>query len=49
MTFSFEFGADDTECGDTPDEESIEVDAYPQEDGGGGSKRNVRVEFDQTP
>lgn len=25
-TFSFEFGADDTECGDTLDEESIEVD-----------------------
>ena|SRR3990167_4614100 len=47
MTFSFEFGADDTECGDTLDEESIEVDAYPQEDGGGGSKKNVRIELDQ--
>ncbi|MBM2834009.1 MAG: hypothetical protein HW406_1170, partial [Candidatus Brocadiaceae bacterium] len=46
-TFSFDFGADDTECGDTLDEESIEVDAEPQEDGGGGSKRNVRIELDQ--
>ena len=46
-TFNFEFGADDTECGDTLDEEAIEIDVYPQEDGGGGSKRNVRVEFDQ--
>ena len=46
-TFSFDFGADDTECGDTLDEESIEVDAEPQEDGGGGSKRNIRIEFDQ--
>ncbi len=48
-TFDFEFGADDTECGDTLDEESIEVDANPQENGGGGggSKRNVRIEFDQ--
>lgn len=46
-TFSFEFGADDTECGDTLDEESIEVDTYPQEDGGGGSKKNVRIELDQ--
>ena len=46
-TFDFEFGADDTECGDTLDEESMEVDAEPQEDGGGGSKRSVRLEFDQ--
>ena len=46
-TFNFEFDADDTECGDTLDEEAIEVDAEPQEDGGGGSKRNVRLEFDQ--
>ena len=46
-TFSFDFGADDTECGDTLDEESIEVDAEPQEDGGGGSRRNIRIEFDQ--
>ena len=46
-TFNFEFDADDTECGDTLDEESIEVDAEPQEDGGGGSKRSVRIEFDQ--
>lgn len=47
-TFNFEFDADDTECGDTLDEESIEVDANPQEDGGGGSKRNIRIEFDQS-
>ena len=47
-TFSFEFGADDTECGDTLYEESIEVYANPQEDGGGGSRRNVRIEFDQS-
>ncbi len=48
-TFYFEFGADETECGETLDEESIEVDANPQENGGGGggSKRNVRIEFDQ--
>ena len=46
-TFNFEFGADDTECGDTLDEEAIEVDAEPQEDGGGGSKTNVRIELDQ--
>jgi len=46
-TFYFEFGADDTECGDTLDEEAIEVDAEPQEDGGGGSKTNVRIELDQ--
>lgn len=46
-TFNFEFGADDTECGDTLDEEAIEVDAEPQEDGGGGSKTNVRLELDQ--
>ena len=48
-TFNFEFGADETECGETLDEESIEVDANPQENGGGsgGSKRNVRIEFDQ--
>ena len=46
-TFSFDFGADDTECGDTLDEESIEVDAEPQEDSGGGSRRNIRIEFDQ--
>lgn len=46
-TFNFEFDADDTECGDTLDEEAIEVDAEPQGDGGGGSKRNVRLEFDQ--
>jgi hypothetical protein len=45
-TFSFEFGAEDTDCGDTLDEETIEVDAEPQ-DGGGGSKRSVRLEFDQ--
>lgn len=44
-TFSFDFGADDTECGDTLDEESIEVDAEPQEDSGGS--RNIRIEFDQ--
>ncbi len=43
-TFSFDFGADDTECGDTLDEESIEVDAEPQDDNGG---RNIRIEFDQ--
>jgi len=47
-TFNFEFGADETECGETLDEESIEVDANPQEDGGGGSGRNVRIEFDQS-
>ena len=46
-TFNFEFGADETECGDTLDEEAIEVDAEPQEDGGGGSKTNVRLELDQ--
>ena len=46
-TFNFEFGADDTECGDTLDEEEIEVDAEPREDGGGGSKMNVRIELDQ--
>ena len=46
-TFDFEFGTDDTECGDTLDEETIEVDAEPQEDGGGGSKGNVRIELDQ--
>ena len=46
-TLYFEFGADDTECGDTLDEESIEVDANPQGDGGGGSKGNVRIELDQ--
>lgn len=46
-TFSFDFGADDTECGDTMDEESIEVDAEPQEDSGGSSRRNIRIEFDQ--
>jgi len=46
-TFYFEFGAEDTECGDTLDEEEIEVDAEPQEDGGGGSKTNVRLELDQ--
>jgi len=46
-TFSSDFGAGDTECGDTLDEEAIEVDAEPQEDGGGGSKRNVRIELDQ--
>jgi len=47
-TFYFEFGADETECGETLDEESIEVEANPQEDGGGGSGRNVRIEFDQS-
>ncbi|HHT9111817.1 MAG: hypothetical protein HZA47_09155 [Planctomycetes bacterium] len=46
-TFNFEFGTEDTECGDTLDEEEIEVDAEPQEDGGGGSKTNVRIELDQ--
>lgn len=46
-TFNFEFGAEDTECGDTLDEESMEVDAEPQEDRGGGSKTNVRLELDQ--
>ena len=46
-TFYFEFGAEDTDCGDTLDEEEIEVDANPQEDGGGGSKGNVRIELDQ--
>ena len=48
-TFYFEFGAEDTDCGETLDEESIEVDSNPQENGGGGggSKRNVRIEFDQ--
>ncbi len=46
-TFYFEFGADDTDCGDTLDEEEIEVDANPQDDGGGGSKTNVRIELDQ--
>src|SRR3989339_1765166 len=46
-TFYFEFGADETECGETLDEESIEVDANPQGDGGGGSKGNVRIELDQ--
>lgn len=46
-TFNFEFGTEDTECGDTLDEEAIEVDAEPQEDGGGGSKTNVRIELDQ--
>jgi len=45
-TFSFEFGTDDTDCGDTLDEETLEVDAFSQEDGG-SSKRNVRIEFDQ--
>ena len=44
-TFSFDFGEDDTECGDTLYEESIEVDAEPQEDSRG--KRNIRIEFDQ--
>src|SRR3990172_3780660 len=44
-TFSFDFSAEDTECGDTLDEESIEVDAEPQEDSGSG--RNIRIEFDQ--
>ena len=39
--------ADDTRIGDTLDEEAIEVDAEPQEDGGGGSKTNVRIELDQ--
>ena len=47
-TFYFEFGADETECGETLDEESIEVEANPQENGGGGSRRNVRIEFDQS-
>jgi len=46
-TFYFEFGAEDTDCGDTLDEEEIEVDANPQDDGGGGSKTNVRIELDQ--
>ncbi len=46
-TFNFEFGTEDTECGDALDEEEIEVDAEPQEDGGGGSKTNVRIELDQ--
>lgn len=46
-TLSFEFGSGDTECGDTLEEETVEVDVNRQEDGGGGSKRNVRVEFDQ--
>ena len=45
-TFNFEFGTEDTECGDALDEEEIEVDAEPQ-DGGGGSKTNVRIELDQ--
>jgi len=45
-TLSFEFGTDDTDCGDTLDEETIEVDVNPQ-DGGGGSKKNVRIELDQ--
>ena len=48
-TFNFEFGADDTECGDTLDEEAIEVDAEPQEDGGGGSKTNVRLDLTKMP
>lgn len=46
-TFNFEFGTEDTECGDALDEEEIEVDAEPQEDGGGGSKTSVRIELDQ--
>ena len=46
-TFNFEFGTEDTECGDALDEEEIEVDAEPQEDRGGGSKTNVRIELDQ--
>ncbi len=45
-TLNFEFEAEDTDCGDTLDEESIEVDVEPQEDSGGSSK-SVRVEFDQ--
>src|SRR3989304_3030060 len=45
-TFNFEFGTEDTECGDALDEEEIEVDAEPQ-DGGGGSKTNVRIKLDQ--
>src|SRR3972149_11399389 len=45
-TFNFEFGTEDTECGDALDEEEIEGDAEPQE-GGGGSKTNVRIELDQ--
>ena len=46
-TFNFEFGTEDTDCGDALDEETIEVDAEPQEDRGGGSKTNVRIELDQ--